>query len=66
MEKHGGGVPGWILGDRKWQNYDVTEGSLFGVKTHKIVNFSALAIHWLLKMHKSSGFTVVRTKMQEF
>ena len=58
-------MPGLIFGYSVWQNFDVPEVVLFRVKFHKIVNFSDLARHLLLKMHKSSGSSAVRTKMQK-
>ena len=55
-----------MSGDMKWQNFDVPEVLVFRVKNHKNVNFSALASSRLLKLHKSSWSSAVRTKMQEF
>ena len=48
------------------QNLDVPEVPIFRVKIHKNVNSSALASSRLLKLHKSSGISAVRTKLQEF
>ena len=62
-EKQSGEVPWSTSGDMKWQNLDVPEVPLFRVKNHKNVNFSALASSRLLKLHKSSWSSAVRTKM---
>ena len=59
-------VPRSIFCNPSWQNYDVPYMSLFGVKIHKIVNFSKLDSSKQLKMHKSSGSSAICTKLQEF